>query len=38
MMDEIWIIEEFEQSGIRKWDILKIKSYYEWEEDRYILY
>jgi hypothetical protein len=38
MMDEIWIIEEFEQSWIRKWDILKIKSYYEWEDDRYILY
>lgn len=38
IMDEIWIIEEFEQSGIRKWDILKIKSYYEWEDDRYILY
>lgn len=37
-MSELWIVEEFEQSGIRKWDILKIKSYYEWEDDRYILY
>jgi hypothetical protein len=37
-MDEIWVIEEFEQSNIRKWDILKIKSYYEWEDDKYILY
>lgn len=37
-MKELWILEEFEESGIRKWDVLKIKSYYEWEDDRYILY
>ena len=38
MMDELGIITEFEESNIKKWDILKIKSYYEWEDDRYILY
>jgi len=37
-ISEIWIAEEFEQLWIRKWDVLKIKSYYEWENDRYILY
>lgn len=38
MMNEIWIMEEFEQSWVKKWDVLKIKSYYEWENDRYILF
>lgn len=31
-------IELFEQHNIQKWDILKIKSYYEGQDDRYILY
>lgn len=33
-----WFITEFENNWIRKWDVLKIKSYYEWYDDRYILY
>ena len=37
-MSEIGIINAFESCGIKKWDILKIKSYYEWENDRYILF
>jgi hypothetical protein len=28
----------FEQNNIQKWDILKIKSYYEGQDDRYIMY
>ncbi len=38
MMDEIWFMEEFENSWIKKWDVLKVKSYYDWEKDRYILF
>lgn len=37
-LKELWYLDEFEQFWIRKWDILKIISYYEWEDDRYILY
>jgi len=33
-----WFISEFERNGIRKWDVLKIISYYEGQENRYILY
>lgn len=33
-----WFITEFENNWIRKWDVLKIKSYYSGEDDRYILY
>ena len=33
-----WILELFEQHNIQKWDVLKIKSYYEGQDDRYILY
>lgn len=32
------IIELFEQHRIQKWDVLKIKSYYAGQDDRYILY
>ena len=38
MMNEIWFMEEFENAGIRKWDVIKVKSYYDWEDDRYILF
>ncbi len=31
-------LAEFEKEWIRKWDVLKIKSYYESENDKYILY
>ena len=33
-----WFLTEFERNWIRKWDVLKIISYYEWQQDRYILY
>ena len=33
-----WFISEFERNGIRKWDVLKIISHYEGQENRYILY
>lgn len=32
------ILQIFETHGIRKGDVLKIKSYYENKDDRYILY
>lgn len=32
------ILQIFDTHGIRKWDVLKIKSYYENKDDRYILY
>lgn len=38
MMNEIWFMEEFENSWIKKWDVIKVKSYYDWEHDRYILF
>ena len=38
MMNEIWFMEEFENSWIKKWDVIKVKSYYDWENDRYILF
>lgn len=31
-----WILNIFEDAGIQKWDILKIISYYDGKEDRYI--
>lgn len=37
-MDEKGYIAEFDVNGIKKWDVLKIKSYYESEDDKYILY
>ena len=38
MMNEIWFMEEFESAWIKKWDVIKVKSYYDWENDRYILF
>ncbi|HCB51044.1 TPA: hypothetical protein DEP21_00380 [Patescibacteria group bacterium] len=32
------ILEIFDQNGIHKGDVLKIKSYYEGKDDRYIMY
>ncbi len=32
------ILELFEQHNIQKWDVLKIKSYYQGQDDRYIMY
>lgn len=37
-MSERWFVSEFEKNWIRKWDVLKIKSYYESENDKYIMY
>ena len=37
-MSERWFISEFEKNWIRKGDVLKIKSYYETEDDKYIMY
>lgn len=37
-MESKWFIDEFENNWISKWDVLKIKSYYSWHDDRYILY
>jgi hypothetical protein len=37
-MAEKWFISEFEKNWIRKGDVLKIKSYYETENDKYIMY
>lgn len=37
-MWERGFLELFESAWISKWDILKIKSYYHWYDDRYILY
>lgn len=38
VMWERGFLELLENEGVNKWDVLKIKSYYEWYEDRYILY
>ena len=37
-MWEKWFLDEFENRGIQKWDILKVISPYEWLEPRYIQY
>ena len=37
-MDQKWYISLLEESGARKWDVLKIKSYYFWQDDKYIMY
>jgi hypothetical protein len=37
-MEQKWFLAEFENNGIKKWDVLKIRSYYEAEDDRYIMY
>lgn len=35
-LEQKWMLTIFENLWIRKWDILKIISYYDWKEDRYI--
>jgi hypothetical protein len=37
-MEERWFLQLFENAWINKWDVLKIKSYYHWYDDRYVLY
>jgi hypothetical protein len=37
-MQEKWFLETLEMWGVNKWDILKIVSYYDGKEDRYIVY
>lgn len=37
-MNNKWFLETIELAGINKWDILKIMSYYDGKEDRYIVY
>ncbi len=38
LINHKWLLNIFENNGIRKWDVLKIKSYYANKDDRYILY
>lgn len=38
IMEEKWFIAEFDNKWIKKWDVLKVKSYYEALEDRFIMY
>lgn len=38
ILNHKWVIQIFETKGLRKWDVLKIKSYYSNKDDRYILY
>lgn len=35
-LEQKWVLTIFENAGLRKWDILKIISYYDGKEDRYI--
>ena len=37
-IEEKWFLAEFDNKWIKKWDVLKIKSYYETVEDRFIMY
>jgi len=37
-IEQKWFLAEFDRKGIKKWDVLKIKSYYESEDDRFIMY
>jgi hypothetical protein len=37
-LEQKWILSEFEKQWIKKWDVLKIKSYYENEADKFIMY
>jgi len=37
-IEEKWFLAELDKSGIKKWDVLKIRSYYEAYEDRFIMY
>ena len=38
IIEQKWFLAEFDRKWIKKWDVLKIKSYYETEEDRFIMY
>ena len=38
MMEQKWFLAEFEKNWVKKWDVLKIKSYYETEQDKFIMY
>jgi hypothetical protein len=38
VMTSRWLLQIFDTHGIRKWDVLKIKSYYNGKDDRYILF
>ena len=37
-MQSKWFLDIYEDEWIMKWDILRIKSYYEWLDDKYVLY
>ena len=37
-MDQKWYINLLEEFWARKWDVLKIKSYYYGQDDKYIMY
>jgi len=37
-MDQKWYISLLEENWARKWDVLKIKSYYSGQDDKYIMY
>lgn len=37
-MDQKWYVNLLEEAWARKWDVLKIKSYYSGQEDKYIEY
>ncbi len=37
-LDQMNILDTWNQQGIQKWDIIKIISHYEWVDNRYILY
>jgi hypothetical protein len=37
-MQSKWFLEIYNDEWIMKWDILRIKSYYEWLDDKYVLY
>ena len=37
-MQSKWFLEIYNDDWIMKWDILRIKSYYEWLDDTYVLY
>ncbi len=37
-LEKKWFLNILENLGVKKWDVLKIKSFYPGKEDRYILY
>lgn len=36
-MSREWFLKQFQRAWVMKWDILKIRSIYNWVEDRYIM-